>query len=44
MLRNEVYILAGWRVIYANSQTIDNGKAIQEIETALSNGGIVKGE
>ena len=33
--KNNLAVIAGWRVIYVNSTTIDSGKAIEEIEEAL---------
>ena len=36
--KNNLAVLNGWRVIYVNSKTIDSGKAIRDIETALTGG------
>jgi len=33
--KNNLAVIAGWRVIYVNSKTIDSGEAVAQIEEAL---------
>jgi very-short-patch-repair endonuclease len=42
--KHNLAVIEGWRIIYANSKTIDSGEALENIETALSQGGTVKEE